>query len=148
MSKRVEAVFSEALDIDPSQISDSLTYNSIKEWDSAAHMRLIAALEETYDIMIETDHGKLPRPTRRLWPSTFRARRRDSLPALIYPGKHVRTGRQPPQPLLLRHRYHMCYTADTVAAASWAGLRVIQKPTVLFGGRHVSFHVLSGSSRL
>jgi acyl carrier protein len=32
-----------------------LAYNSIKEWDSVAHMSLISALEEAYDIMIETD---------------------------------------------------------------------------------------------
>ena len=55
MQKSVETVFSEALDIDPSQVSDGLTYNSIKEWDSVAHMRLIAALEQAYDIMIDTD---------------------------------------------------------------------------------------------
>jgi acyl carrier protein len=55
MTKPIEAVFSEALGIDPSRVSNTLTYNSIKEWDSVAHMALIAALEENYGIMIETD---------------------------------------------------------------------------------------------
>jgi acyl carrier protein len=55
MPKPVEAVFSEALGIDQSSVTDALAYNSIKEWDSVAHMALIAALEENYGIMIETD---------------------------------------------------------------------------------------------
>ncbi len=55
MTKPVEDVFAEALGIDRSRVSDALTYNSIKEWDSVAHMALIAALEDAYSIMIETD---------------------------------------------------------------------------------------------
>lgn len=53
--KPVSAVFSEALNIELSRVTDELAYNSIKEWDSVAHMGLVAALEETYGIMIETD---------------------------------------------------------------------------------------------
>jgi acyl carrier protein len=51
----ITAVFAEVLGIDASRVSDELTYNSIKEWDSVAHMALIAALEEEYNIMIETE---------------------------------------------------------------------------------------------
>lgn len=47
--------FSEALMIDKSRVSDGLEYNSIKEWDSVAHMTLVAALEEAFDIMLDTD---------------------------------------------------------------------------------------------
>lgn len=32
-----------------------LTYQSIPEWDSVGHMQLIAALEDAFDIMIDTD---------------------------------------------------------------------------------------------
>jgi acyl carrier protein len=55
MSKAVRDVFAQALGIDVDAVSDDLAYNSIKEWDSVAHMSLISALEEAYDIMIETD---------------------------------------------------------------------------------------------
>jgi acyl carrier protein len=34
---------------------DGIEYNSIPEWDSVGHMGLIAALEETFDIMMEMD---------------------------------------------------------------------------------------------
>jgi acyl carrier protein len=55
MSKPLEDVFSETLGIDRARVVDGLEYNSIKEWDSVAHMALIAALEENYDIMLETE---------------------------------------------------------------------------------------------
>lgn len=47
--------FSEALNIDRSQVNDALTYRSIPQWDSISHMVLIGNLEETFGISIETD---------------------------------------------------------------------------------------------
>lgn len=32
-----------------------LTYQSIQAWDSVGHMQLIAALEESFDIMFDTE---------------------------------------------------------------------------------------------
>jgi len=55
MAKPLEDVFSETLGIERARVVDGLEYNSIKEWDSVAHMALIAALEENYDIMLETE---------------------------------------------------------------------------------------------
>lgn len=34
---------------------DDLKYNSIAEWDLVAHMTLVAEIEDTYDIMLDTD---------------------------------------------------------------------------------------------
>jgi len=33
----------------------NLEYNTIEEWDSVGHMNLMAALEEEFDIMLETE---------------------------------------------------------------------------------------------
>jgi acyl carrier protein len=33
----------------------ALAYQSIAAWDSVGHMRLMAVLEEAFDIMLETD---------------------------------------------------------------------------------------------
>jgi acyl carrier protein len=55
MSKALRDVFSQALGIDAARVVDSLEFNGIKEWDSTAHMALVAALEENYDIMLETE---------------------------------------------------------------------------------------------
>lgn len=48
-------VFAEALGIERSRINDELSYNTIAEWDSVAHMQLIAALEDAFEIMLDTD---------------------------------------------------------------------------------------------
>lgn len=34
---------------------EELTYQSIPNWDSVGHMTLIAALEDAFDIMLDTD---------------------------------------------------------------------------------------------
>lgn len=47
--------FANTLLIDPSTVTDDLTYNAIAEWDSVAHMSLIAALEEAFGVMLDTD---------------------------------------------------------------------------------------------
>lgn len=51
----VEEIFASALGIDRARVTDDLTYGTIKEWDSVAHMALISALEQEYGVMIETD---------------------------------------------------------------------------------------------
>lgn len=55
MKKSLVQIFAEALAIDPDLVSDGLGYQSIPQWDSVAHMTLIAALEDTYEIMLDTD---------------------------------------------------------------------------------------------
>lgn len=51
----LQSAFAESLGIPESRVTDELMYASIPEWDSVAHMALIAAIEERFDIMIETD---------------------------------------------------------------------------------------------
>ncbi len=52
---RLQAVFADALQIAAAQVTDDLAYRGIPEWNSVAHMALIAAIEDQFDIMIETD---------------------------------------------------------------------------------------------
>lgn len=53
--EQVKSVFAESLGISPSLVTDELTYNTIAQWDSVAHMSLIAALEKSFDVMLDTD---------------------------------------------------------------------------------------------
>lgn len=46
--------FIEALGITADKL-EGLEYQAIPEWDSVGHMQLIAALEDAFDIMIDTD---------------------------------------------------------------------------------------------
>ena len=52
--KYIEA-FSTALSVDNEFINEKLEYNSIPEWDSIGHMTLISALEDKFNITVETD---------------------------------------------------------------------------------------------
>ena len=52
--EKYNSAFTEAFGIDESKLV-GLTYQSIPDWDSVGHMSLIAALEDAFDIMMETD---------------------------------------------------------------------------------------------
>ena len=47
--------FAQTLQIEPVRVTDDLSYNAIAEWDSVGHMSLIAALEEAFGVMLDTD---------------------------------------------------------------------------------------------
>ena len=47
--------FIDSFSINSDQVKENLEYNSIDEWDSIGHMTLIASLEETFTIQIDTD---------------------------------------------------------------------------------------------
>jgi acyl carrier protein len=47
--------FADSLQVDVDLITENLAYNSIPEWDSVAHMSLIAQIEESFDIMLDTN---------------------------------------------------------------------------------------------
>jgi acyl carrier protein len=55
MEERLKKVFKEALEIEEDIINDDLKYNEIPQWDSVAHMNLVAEIENEFDIMLETD---------------------------------------------------------------------------------------------
>lgn len=53
--QQLKQAFSQALGIDLALVKDELKYNTIEEWDSTAHMILIAQIEDTFDVMLDTD---------------------------------------------------------------------------------------------
>jgi acyl carrier protein len=54
-SEKLTVAFSKALGIPPKDVTENLSYNSIPEWDSVAHMSLISEVETTFGIMLDTD---------------------------------------------------------------------------------------------
>ncbi|MGB2065449.1 acyl carrier protein [Marinomonas gallaica] len=52
---RLVATFASSLNIEASQVVDGLEYNTIPQWDSVAHMVLVAALEKEFDVMLDMD---------------------------------------------------------------------------------------------
>ena len=53
--EKYKAAFKEAFEIEDDVIKDELAYESIPEWHSVGHMRLMAAVEDAFDIMLETE---------------------------------------------------------------------------------------------
>lgn len=53
--KKYDQVFIECFGVDKSELNSDLVYQSIQAWDSVGHMGMIAALEESFDFMMETD---------------------------------------------------------------------------------------------
>lgn len=53
--QKYDKVFIDNFSINESVLGDSLVYNTIPSWDSIGHMALIAAIEETFNITMETD---------------------------------------------------------------------------------------------
>lgn len=55
MEEKLREIFAGSLNLKPNEVTDELTYNTIHQWDSVAHMALIAAIEEGFDIMIDAE---------------------------------------------------------------------------------------------
>ena len=54
-SEQLYQAFSTGLGLPLADVSDDLTYNTIPEWDSTAHMIVVAELENQFNIMLDTD---------------------------------------------------------------------------------------------
>lgn len=52
--EKYNSVFVENLQITEDKL-EGLKYQSVELWDSVGHMSLVAALEDVFDIMMETD---------------------------------------------------------------------------------------------
>ena len=52
---KYDAIFIEVFEINLSDLTDDLEYQSIPSWDSVGHMSLMAELEDAFDIMLEMD---------------------------------------------------------------------------------------------
>ena len=48
-------IFINSLSIDKKKFNEKLKYNEIPEWDSIGHMTLMSALEDGFNISIDTD---------------------------------------------------------------------------------------------
>lgn len=53
-TEKYNQAFIETLEISQEQLK-GLKYQDIEAWDSVGHMSLIAAIEEAFDIMMDTD---------------------------------------------------------------------------------------------
>lgn len=52
---KLEDCFREVLALGEGEAVQNLAYQEHPSWDSVAHMRLVAAIESSFDVMMETD---------------------------------------------------------------------------------------------
>lgn len=53
--QQLKEVFAKTFDIPVERVTDDLSYDSFAAWDSIAHMALIAAIDQTFKIMMDTE---------------------------------------------------------------------------------------------
>jgi acyl carrier protein len=53
--EKYDDIFLKCLHLELTMLNESLVYQSVPAWDSVGHMTMIAALEESFDIMMDTE---------------------------------------------------------------------------------------------
>ncbi len=53
--EKLTNAFVEVMKIDAARVVDSLAYGEAPEWDSLAHMALVAELENAFGLMLDTE---------------------------------------------------------------------------------------------
>jgi acyl carrier protein len=53
--EKYDNVFIECFGVTPDVLNDKFVYQCVPTWDSVGHMGMIAALEDAFGIMMETD---------------------------------------------------------------------------------------------
>jgi acyl carrier protein len=48
IAQRLDGLIAEALDVPPGRVTQDLSAETCPEWDSAAHLRLVFAIEEAF----------------------------------------------------------------------------------------------------
>lgn len=54
-SEKYDKIFMEILDTDAEHLNESFTFKNVSKWDSVAHLSLISELEDTFDVMFESE---------------------------------------------------------------------------------------------
>lgn len=54
-NERLVTTFASSLNIESALVTENLEYNTIPQWDSVAHMILVAAIEKEFDVMLDMD---------------------------------------------------------------------------------------------
>lgn len=53
--EKYDNIFMECFGLSPEQVNDKLVYQGVQAWDSVGHMGMIAAIEESFGIALDTD---------------------------------------------------------------------------------------------
>ena len=54
MADPLVRIFAEVLEVDPAELNDNSSPDNVKQWDSVAAMKLVAAIEENFNVRLST----------------------------------------------------------------------------------------------
>lgn len=52
---KYQRVFEDVFDVKKDVLNDGFTFKDVPQWDSVAHLSLISALEDTFDVLFESE---------------------------------------------------------------------------------------------
>ncbi len=55
MDEQIKQIFCKVIGVDESTVTDDVNYNDCERWDSLNHLKMVAELEEGFDVEFETD---------------------------------------------------------------------------------------------
>lgn len=50
-----KSIFRNTFDVEDGALNETFTFQAVEAWDSLTHLTLIGEIEDTFDIMLETD---------------------------------------------------------------------------------------------
>jgi acyl carrier protein len=53
--EKLHSAFVRILGLEPEEVNDKLAYGAVPNWDSLAHMTLVAELESVFEVMLDTE---------------------------------------------------------------------------------------------
>ncbi|MDO4559431.1 MAG: acyl carrier protein [bacterium] len=53
--ERYRKIFRDVFDVGDNALNEDFSYNSVEKWDSVAHMSLISALEDEFEVLFDTE---------------------------------------------------------------------------------------------
>lgn len=53
--EKYNKVFMDVFGVNEAVLNDSFTFKDVPQWDSVAHLSLISGLEDTFDVMFESE---------------------------------------------------------------------------------------------
>lgn len=53
--EKYNKVFCEVLNTDVAHLDENFTFKDVPQWDSVAHLSLISELEDTFDVMFDSE---------------------------------------------------------------------------------------------
>jgi len=53
--ERYDLIFKDTFNVNDDALNQTFTFRNVNQWDSVAHMSLVSKLEDTFDVLLESN---------------------------------------------------------------------------------------------